>query len=72
MAHFIGTLLLMIVLIGKGGVSIIFPQPFDDQQQIEAQLISTDTADGDFGGDGGGIGALLMMALPLLLRKILE
>jgi hypothetical protein len=63
----------MIVLIGKGGTSIILPQPFIDQQQIEPQLISTDTTDGDFGGgDGGGIGALLMMALPLLLRKILE
>jgi len=73
MAHFIGTLLLMIVLIGKGGVSIIFQEPFDDQQQIEGQLISTDTIDGDFGGGGGdGIGSLLMMALPLLLRKILE
>ena len=72
MAHFIGTLLLMIVLIGKGGASIILPQPFADQQQIEAQLIPIDTTDGDFGGDGGGIGALLMMALPLLLRKILE
>jgi hypothetical protein len=33
----------MIVLIGKGGVSTIFSEPFDDQQQIEAQLISTDT-----------------------------
>ena len=65
MAHFIGTLLLMIVLIGKGGGNTIFPQnSFDDQQQF----VPTDTTDGDF----DGIGSLLMMALPLLLRKILE
>jgi hypothetical protein len=55
----------MIVLIGKGGGNTIFPQnSFDDQQQF----VPTDTTDGDF----DGIGSLLMMALPLLLRKILE
>ena len=80
MAQFIGTLLLMIALIGGftfafspdgvGGGSvnqIILPTPYGVpiRQPISPRVISTDTTDGGF----GGIGPLLMMILPLLLRK---
>ena len=81
MAQFIGTLLLMIALIGGftfafspdgvGGGSvnqIILPTPYRApiRQPISPIVISTeDTTDGGF----DGIGPLLMMILPLLLRK---